>query len=183
VVVGPRSGSMPSVQSFCAVDKDNVLITTLKRAEDGEDIVVRLLETAGVETVVGVDLPFAGFARAVETNLVEQGARPLEGEGTHFRIRLEPWRVATVRLVRDPVRIPTELGRLAEVVPVDLNDNQRAVPRASASRQARGFAEPGWFLDLRRLPVEHQWIQIDARRLIAVAPQVPGDGAMDDSQR
>lgn len=100
IIPGPQRGPLPAVHGFCTVDKANVALTTLKRAEDGDDLVVRLVETEGVETDVTVDLPFASFTKAVETNLVEEGARPLKCDGTRFTVHVAPWRVATVRLTR-----------------------------------------------------------------------------------
>ncbi|HET6495874.1 MAG TPA: glycosyl hydrolase-related protein, partial [Thermoleophilia bacterium] len=106
--VGPQRGALPAVGGFCTVDKANVALTTIKRAEDGaskrtEDgkgLIVRLVETEGVATDVTVDLPFASFSKAVETNLVEEDARPLNCDGTRFTVHVAPWRVATVRLIR-----------------------------------------------------------------------------------
>jgi alpha-mannosidase len=75
-----------------------VAITTIKRAEDGNGFIVRLVETEGVATDVTVDVPFARFDRAVETNVVEEGGRRLKSRRTAFTIHLAPWHVATVRL-------------------------------------------------------------------------------------
>ncbi|MBN1916471.1 MAG: hypothetical protein JW889_01075 [Verrucomicrobia bacterium] len=100
VIPGPQQGPLPAAHSFCTVDKANVALTTIKRADDDQGLIVRLVETEGVETDVTVDVPFAAFTKAVETNLVEEGARPLPCNGTRFTVHLAPWRVATVRLAR-----------------------------------------------------------------------------------
>ncbi len=98
-VIGRQSGPLPVAYSFCAVDKANVVITTLKRAEDGDGLIVRLVETEGVEADVTVDVLFATLAKAVQTNIVEEGeARVLPCDGTRFTAHLAPWQVATVRL-------------------------------------------------------------------------------------
>ncbi|MBN1917464.1 MAG: hypothetical protein JW889_06105, partial [Verrucomicrobia bacterium] len=99
VIPGPQRGPLPATHGFCTVDKANVTLATIKRAEDDQGLIVRLVETEGVETDVTVDVPFATFTKAVETNLVEEGARPLQSDGTRFTVHLAPWRLATVRLL------------------------------------------------------------------------------------
>jgi alpha-mannosidase len=46
-VHGKKQGSLERKMSFCQVDKPNVFLLTLKRAEDGDGIIVRLIETEG----------------------------------------------------------------------------------------------------------------------------------------
>ena len=44
------SGTLPLAASFMAVEPDNILLTVVKQAEDGDDLILRALETAGVAT-------------------------------------------------------------------------------------------------------------------------------------
>ncbi len=98
VIPGPQEGTLPTSHSFCQLDKPNVVLTTIKRAEDGDDLIVRLLETEGVEADVTVNVPFLTFGRAIETNVVEEDRRLLTSDGSSFSLRLSPWSLATVRL-------------------------------------------------------------------------------------
>ena len=98
VLKGVQAGNLPTSQSFCSVDKANVIITTIKKAEGNNGIIVRLLETEGTETKVKVKLPFLKFNKAVETNLVEEDIGDIACEGDSFSINIPAWSCATVRL-------------------------------------------------------------------------------------
>jgi alpha-mannosidase len=56
---GIHGGSMPKSGSFLSSDSDNVLVTSVKLAEDSDDIIVRCVETIGKETSTALDLKFA----------------------------------------------------------------------------------------------------------------------------
>jgi alpha-mannosidase len=99
LVPGPQAGHLPTAHSFCSIDHPNVLLSTIKHAEDGDGTIVRLLETEGLDATVIVDLPFLGFQRAFRTNLAEEGGTQLDVEGSRFAIHLGPWCAATVRLL------------------------------------------------------------------------------------
>lgn len=56
---GIHPGSRPQTDSFLSVDAPDVVISAIKQAEDGNDIIVRMYETAGKESTAHVDLKFA----------------------------------------------------------------------------------------------------------------------------
>jgi alpha-mannosidase len=56
---GIHGGSMPKSDSFLAVDSPNVIVSAMKQAEDGEDLVLRCVEAAGIQTDAALDLRFA----------------------------------------------------------------------------------------------------------------------------
>jgi alpha-mannosidase len=68
----------PEEGSFFSVDKRNVILSGIKKAEDGEELIVRLFETEGKETRTTVTLPVT-VTSARRLNLVEL---PLENTGT-----------------------------------------------------------------------------------------------------
>jgi alpha-mannosidase len=53
---GIHPGHRPLSSSFLSVDAPNVVVSTLKKAEDGQDLIVRCYETAGRATQATVDL-------------------------------------------------------------------------------------------------------------------------------
>jgi alpha-mannosidase len=56
-----HEGTLPSQQSFLTVTPpDQVVITALKQAEDGDDLILRLYEPAGRQAKVSVDLALFG---------------------------------------------------------------------------------------------------------------------------
>jgi alpha-mannosidase len=56
---GIHDGSMPKAGSFLAVDSPNVIVSAIKQAEDGEDIIIRCVEASGMQTDATLDLRFA----------------------------------------------------------------------------------------------------------------------------
>lgn len=56
---GIHPGTRPQSDSFLSVDVPNVVVSAIKKAEDGDDTIVRLYETAGRQTTVKLDLRFA----------------------------------------------------------------------------------------------------------------------------
>ncbi len=57
-----QDGSISSCGSAVELKPDNLLLTVLKKAEEGDDLIVRFVETAGRETEGRVDLHFAQAA-------------------------------------------------------------------------------------------------------------------------
>ncbi|RKY57666.1 MAG: hypothetical protein DRP94_08345 [Candidatus Latescibacterota bacterium] len=97
-IEGPKDGRLPKSGSFCEVDEPNVMLLALKRADDGNGLVVRLVETEGRKTVARLQLSFTEVSRAWLVNLVEEDIRPLEvSEGT-VRVPIGPFGIATVRV-------------------------------------------------------------------------------------
>ena len=56
-VEGKQEGPLATAASFCQVDPPNVFLLTLKQAEDGDGIIVRLIETEGQAVTATVTLP------------------------------------------------------------------------------------------------------------------------------
>jgi hypothetical protein len=97
--IGGWKGVLPTKKcSFCEVDQPNVLVTALKPSEDDEGIVIRLWETLGKETDVGVKLPIQRIKEAYLTNLVEERLKPVEVAGNTVTLTVKPFEVATLKL-------------------------------------------------------------------------------------
>ncbi|QGY47019.1 twin-arginine translocation signal domain-containing protein [Maribellus comscasis] len=56
---GIHGGELPKSDSFLKVDKTNIIVTSIKQAEDNSDIIVRCVESSGVPTTASIDLIFA----------------------------------------------------------------------------------------------------------------------------
>jgi len=101
VVTAPAAtGTSPASRSFASVDEPNVVMPVIKRAEDGDGYVVRLLETVGTRTAAHARLPFAGpsvtvsVSTTVERDVCLIGARPADG----FEVAIEPHELLTLRV-------------------------------------------------------------------------------------
>jgi alpha-mannosidase len=50
-------GRLPQAASFLSVDAQNVMVTVLKEAEDGDGIILRAFETCGAAAHACIELP------------------------------------------------------------------------------------------------------------------------------
>jgi len=92
-------GNLPKSLSFCQVDKPNVILMTLKKAEDDEGIIIRLNETEGRDTKVSITLPHTNIDKAYETNLVEVNESLLDVQGQTIKINVEAFGIKTIRII------------------------------------------------------------------------------------
>ena len=90
-------GSLPPEKSYFQVSKGNVILDTVKAAEDGDGIILRLYESSGTKTRVSLQSALP-FAEALECNLVEENERPAETEGSAVNFEMHPFEIKTFRL-------------------------------------------------------------------------------------
>ena len=57
---GIHPGKLPKSGSFMKVDAPDVLVTAIKKSEEGDDLIVRLVETVGQATTATFHFPPAG---------------------------------------------------------------------------------------------------------------------------
>jgi alpha-mannosidase len=99
-VGGSDAPAVPSA-SFCQASDPGVLVSTVKRADDGKGVIVRLLEVAGQpEREVGVSCSWPGiFAPTMATacNVVEMNQGPLPIAEGVVRVKIGKHGIATIR--------------------------------------------------------------------------------------
>jgi len=95
---GGRQGPLPSEASFCGLDQSNVLLTTIKRAEDGQGLIVRLIETDGQATTATLTLPAVTVEKAWLTSPVEENQSPLSCTEHRVTVPAKAFGITTVRL-------------------------------------------------------------------------------------
>ena len=87
MVIEPRGGELDGSRSFFAVEGDGVVLTAIKRAEDGEGLVLRLVESLGKEIKGWVTLP-GEIDSAVEIDLLERGIGDAAFEADRLRFAI-----------------------------------------------------------------------------------------------
>ncbi len=95
---GPKGGSLSSVGSFARVDPPNVLLLTLKRAEDGHGVIARLIETEGRATDFELELPFLSVGEARANNVVEEDIEAVPVREHTISATIRPFGIATIRI-------------------------------------------------------------------------------------
>ncbi len=100
-----HQGALPAEYSFVQIEPDNVVITALKKAEDGSSLILRFYEWAGKESDVNVHVPLTARS-AEETDLME---RPIGNLAIHegsVTVHTKPYEIKTMK-----IEVPTLPGR------------------------------------------------------------------------
>jgi alpha-mannosidase len=79
-------------------DSPNVIIETVKRAEDGNGMIVRLYENERCRGVVKLQTGF-DLVEGYRCNLLEEPQEPLEVRNNEIKLDIRPYQIMTLRLV------------------------------------------------------------------------------------
>jgi len=97
-VEGQKSGKQISnLDSLVSVSKPNVIVETIKLAENRDGMILRLYESQRKRGQVKVRMGFAGES-AWETNLLEENESELNVENDSIHLNLKPYQIMTIRL-------------------------------------------------------------------------------------
>jgi alpha-mannosidase len=96
-----HDGELDRSVSFASASPENVEITSLKRAEDTDEWILRLVEWHGVATEAEVEVGCqVGFAH--RSNLLEDPGEPLPFSNNRISIAVHPYQIATVAVSCEP---------------------------------------------------------------------------------
>lgn len=98
VVKGPGGAASRQAYGLLSVDEPNVVIETVKRAEDGNGVIVRLYDSQRYRGPVRLTAGFA-LAAAWRTNLLEENKEALAVDGRQVTFSVKPYQIVTLRLV------------------------------------------------------------------------------------
>ena len=96
--VATHTGNLPSTYSFAKVDPENLVLTAIKKTEDGDSLLLRFYEWAGKSGNATITLP-KGITAATLTNLMEtpEGA-PLATTAATVTVPYTPYSITTVKV-------------------------------------------------------------------------------------
>jgi alpha-mannosidase len=92
-----RATSATAPESFASVDDPNLVLDTIKRAEDSDALVLRLYETHGARGRARLRVA-APFSSAVRANVLEDDGEALEVEDGAVLVPYRPHEILTVKL-------------------------------------------------------------------------------------
>jgi len=89
---------MPVQQSFLRLEPSNLILTAMKKSEDGNQVVLRFYEAEGNQTDARIQLPRA-IRSAWRTSLIEenQGSLTPNDDGS-LSLKIQPWEIAILKL-------------------------------------------------------------------------------------
>ncbi|NGZ77635.1 alpha-mannosidase [Saccharibacillus alkalitolerans] len=95
-----HAGDLGARMSLIAFTGEHVILDTVKPAEDGSGIIVRMYESAGGRETVGLNWRHA-FERAVLSGALEEDGEELELQGSAaVFLSFKPYEIKTVKLIR-----------------------------------------------------------------------------------
>jgi alpha-mannosidase len=83
--------------AFVGVDAPNVVVETIKKAEDGQGLIVRLYESQRKRGRFTLSTAFR-LTEAWRTNLLEENQERLEVSGRRLELEIKPYQIVTLRL-------------------------------------------------------------------------------------
>lgn len=89
-----HAGALPASHGLLAFDAP-VVLEAVKRAEDGDDLVVRFTERHGTSPAVCLKVE-GGWKTAAEVNLLEKEPAPLSCANGELRLAVKPYEIRTV---------------------------------------------------------------------------------------
>jgi alpha-mannosidase len=96
--VQAHSGSLKPEHSFATTAEDNVVITAMKKTEDGDGVIVRFYEWAGKGGNITLTVP-EGATGATLVNLMEKPeGGPIAVSGNKITVPVTPFEIQTVRI-------------------------------------------------------------------------------------
>jgi alpha-mannosidase len=93
---GQQGGLPPDSHAFLRLDPDHVEVMTLKRAESGDEIVLRVRETAGKGVVAAIEFPGLVLNSVRRALTTEEPLNEVPLEGNVIRISLQPFAIETL---------------------------------------------------------------------------------------
>ena len=96
--VGAQSGSLPAEYSLVSVNKNNIIIETIKKAEDSNAVIIRCYETWNKKT--SCDFIFGNeIASISECNLLEEKDCELEFISNKISSEFKPFEIKTFKVI------------------------------------------------------------------------------------
>jgi alpha-mannosidase len=98
-----HAGQLPAEHSFLRVEPANLVATALKKAEDGDGLILRFYEWAGTRTEARIEVP-PGATAAYATNLMEKTDTDAQQKGLVQRrentvtYKVDPFSINTIRI-------------------------------------------------------------------------------------
>jgi alpha-mannosidase len=94
----PNNANLPAEQSFLRLEPSNLILTALKKSEDGSQVVLRFYEAEGYVSDARIRMPRA-IRRAWRTSLIEENQESLtpSPDGS-LSLKIQPWEIATLKL-------------------------------------------------------------------------------------
>lgn len=101
----------PPETSYASVDRSNVILETIKQAEDGKGVILRLYESENARTKMRVYMENLAGKQVYECSLMEERERRIPVEGDSFADVIRPYEIKTYLVVEEEEALAGQDGR------------------------------------------------------------------------
>ncbi|MEO6962833.1 MAG: glycoside hydrolase family 38 C-terminal domain-containing protein [Puia sp.] len=97
-----HNGPLSAKHSFIEISPENLIVTTLKKAEDSDDLILRFFETTGNESIAKVKLSkFIGINAVHKTDLMENELEDIPVSKNLFEVKVGKYSIESFKLIKD----------------------------------------------------------------------------------
>jgi alpha-mannosidase len=111
--VEKHEGAMPPEHSFVETSAENIIVSAMKKAEDGNALVLRFYEWAGKDGDVTLRLP-TGAQSAAETDLMEKTIGNATVQKDAVTVHAKPYAIETVKVQFSSLAAPSGLSAVTQ---------------------------------------------------------------------
>ena len=95
-----KKGKLPTDMSFFNVSNNMVRISTIKKSEDDNNVIMRLVEMGGEDKLTKVKLS-TPFSELIKTNLIEEKEYLMNQSGENIKLNIGKFAIDTYKIVFD----------------------------------------------------------------------------------
>jgi alpha-mannosidase len=97
ITVKPGNGVMAETTSFISLENSNLILSTIKKSDDDNGVIVRCYDIEGKDSEAKINL-FRPFQKAELTNLIEEEGRVIPGSGNSLSLKVGHHAIETIKL-------------------------------------------------------------------------------------
>lgn len=95
--------TLPEEKSFFSVSEDNVVVSTIKKCEDDNNVIVRLYDVEGKDSESALNTFFSMDA-AEHTNIIEEEGKSIPVSGKSLKMKIGHHAIETFKLIPDEMK-------------------------------------------------------------------------------
>jgi len=89
---------MPETMSFISVQNKNLILSTVKKCDDDDNVIVRCYDIEGADSEAKISLS-SPFQKAEVTNMIEEEGKTIPGSGNSLGLKVGHNSIETIKLI------------------------------------------------------------------------------------
>jgi alpha-mannosidase len=90
-------GTGPETMSFISVGNKNLILSTIKKCDDDDNLIIRCYDIEGIDSEAQISVSSA-YKKAELTNMIEEDGKAISGNGNTLNLRVGHNAIETVKL-------------------------------------------------------------------------------------